>query len=105
MVTKICDDLPEIWMVLREVWLYIERVLSFKSGILECQFLRWMVVIEGKAWFVIVKNKINPVRTDQHNTWKSIISRTLPTSEQHLKIITLRITNLGTSLSWTFRII
>lgn len=81
MGTKICYDLPKIWMVLWKIWLYFKRVPSLISRVLECKFVRWMALIKGKAWLVVVKDPVNSGRTYQYNSWKSIISRTLSTSK------------------------
>jgi len=40
-----------------------------------------MVGVERKAWSFVGKNPINSRRTDQYNSWKSIISRALPTTK------------------------
>lgn len=81
MGTKICNDIPKVLVVLWKIWLYFQRVPSFISRVLKCQFLRLMVVTERKAWLIVIKDPINSGRTYQYNPWESVIGRALPTSK------------------------
>ena len=81
MGTKICYDIPKVLVVLLKIWLYFQRVPSFISRVLECQFLRLMVVTERKTWLIVIKDPVNSRRTYQYNPWESVTGRTLPTSK------------------------